>query len=738
MGLGIGSGLIAPNLLAYKPPTAKIGYPGIRSLSDATNENGETAVRLAFGNGGKEDIGTRARIKVSKKGNLSRTQSYFLEPPDQWMPRQNAADLQLHPGDSDILVAWIQDAEQKTLVKLSLGKEKWQFSLGELLAKGELRLERNLTVTANLLGYIEVGRLTIQDLGIQDQENFRFAIMADPQGGDPTVPTNEAPTRIKIHNAFIEDTVERINELDPLPSFTLILGDFVDSKGQAGNFQEMERLIKPLKMPVLLEVGNHESPYKTDFTPAYNMSDLDNFFDSQDRVNGTKKVLYSFDIGQWHFVVWPDPLRPNFWATHPHYLDWLKQDLEKNQDRPTVFLQHVPLHPIGIDPLTSYVESVSVKKLLIDILAEHGNVKYVFSGHVHIPLKASLKTAVSYRGMNMINLPAAGFRPRAFGESDFFGGPEQGVCAIDIAGKDLTVHFQHVTKEWFTYPKNFREFDDQDYALWFSHPWELPLQSGVVNGDFSEGLQDWHRRFVYHEDENPSNAIEVREGPDQEKAFYLYSRKRDYDVPGQDRLPQHINRIAQAVSLRGMVSPTLQLTYRLDENRYDPKSLNGFFVWLECYSGAHNVSNLIYSAGKVYGSLTKGFGKGSGTKDYHFDLPSKVGKWHDTTLPFASDFSSADEEKRDFKELDADRAVIYLGTWTVNEGIGQEAGVFIRQVAVADASQAVSASPIKNDGDIWYSRIDHIAGDHQYTEQAMVYPSGLQGKGEPLNGYSNG
>jgi len=727
IGLGIGSGLITPQLMAFENQGKAFRYSGIQSLSDATNDRGELALRLSFQNQGDTISRPKVHIKVGGKASLSRTKWYFLESPHQTSLQGGEGPIELHPGDTDVMVAWLKDATESSKVTIGYGKDKAKFTLGELLQKGELGQGAPIAFTVNFLGYSEVGKLNPESLNIPNKDNFRFAIMADPQGGSANEDYSTAPTRIKIHNAFIEDTVERINELEPQPIFTLILGDFVDDQGQEGHFRKMEELIKPLKMPVLLDVGNHESPYRSNFTPAYNMTDLDNFFSSQKRVNGMEKILYSFDIGQWHFVVWPDPLRSNFWITHPHYFDWLEHDLEANKDRPVVFMQHIPVHPIGIDPLTSYVESATVKKTLVDILAKNGNVKYVFSGHVHIPLKASLKTAVSYKGMQLINLPAAGFRPRAFGESDFFGGPEQGVCIMDINGNEAEVKFQHVTGEWFTYPQEFPEFDGDKYALWFKTPWELPLQSKIANGSFSDGLEHWHQRFVYQEDENPSNIREVRMTPDGYNALYLYTRKRGYDVPGQDRLPQHINRVIQAVTIKDLKNPVLQLSYQLQQEHYHPTSLNGFFVWLECYAGADNVANLIYSPGKVYGSLTKAFGLKRNASDLHFDLPQKTGVWHDVSLPIGTDFNLADKDGLNFERLNADRMLIYLGTWTVNVGIGQEAGVFIKEISLGADAKA-KPTPMKNTEDIWYSKIDHVAGDHKYVDQAEVYPEGLQGE----------
>ncbi|NJM94261.1 MAG: hypothetical protein HC842_06005, partial [Cytophagales bacterium] len=129
--------------------------------------------------------------------------------------------------------------------------------------------------------------------------------------------------------------------------------------------------------------------------------------------------------------------------------------MERHKDRPTFFFQHVPIHPIGINPLIDYCEEVHVKRLLFDILGKHGNVKYVLSGHVHIPVKASFKTAVEHRGMKLINLPAAGYRPRAFGEPDFNGGPSQGFVVVEVQGEQVRLTAKTLTEEEYEYPSSF-------------------------------------------------------------------------------------------------------------------------------------------------------------------------------------------------------------------------------------------------------------------------------------------
>ena len=118
--------------------------------------------------------------------------------------------------------------------------------------------------------------------------------------------------------------------------------------------------------------------------------------------------------------------------------------------------QHVPVHPAGISPHINYAESVFVKRTFLEILSRYGNVKYCLSGHVHIPVRASFKTAVSYRGIQLINLPAAGYRPRAFGEEDFYGGPTQGLAMVHIRGTEASINTKRSQRKYLITRLNSR------------------------------------------------------------------------------------------------------------------------------------------------------------------------------------------------------------------------------------------------------------------------------------------
>jgi 3',5'-cyclic AMP phosphodiesterase CpdA len=717
LGLG-GSGVIlAEQAIGKSTNRAVYRYGQITSLKDAVTKEGLINVRLEFRSKTMaEQHGAKGKISVNK-GKIARMKAYFFERGEDLLDGQQY-DISVSHEKTDIFAVWIDDATPDTRIKIKDKTGRVDFSLQELVDKQEVNLEMGqMEITANLLLDKEIGEISASDFIAKDPgDSFRLAVLADPQGGDPEEEGNH-PTRMKIHNAWVEETIRQTNIMNPVA--TLILGDIVDGQGQERNFVQMANYFKKLDSPILYAVGNHETKYRSVFTPGYNMEAFNNYFESQKKINGLELMLYSFNLGKWHFIVWPDPLRSNFWETHPHYFDWLERDLEKYKVRPTVFFQHVPSHPIGINPLINYAESVDVKRTLINILSAHGNVKYIFSGHVHIPIKASFKTAVAINGMKMINLPPAGYRPRAFGEQDYHGGPCQGLLVLDFNGKECKATFRTVMEEEYAYPEELPELDQKTYALWLNHKWELPASDTLLNGNFNNSLEGWKKRYVFTEDVNPSNISESRQ-VDGEKGLYLYSRKRGFDMPGQDRLPQTINRICQAISLKKGERPRLVFKYKIDQSS-DLEGWCGAYVWLEGFSGSFKKLNLVYTTGIAYAGLGANFSKSEFTESTHFGLKDEAGKWLDVSINIVKDHEDHSDTR--FADLGLDRLVINLGTWTINDGADFPYGIYISSM---DLSYGVNSKStvdeeeiqIKPEDRIWwlgkYFPFTHVAGDHRY------------------------
>ena len=729
LGLGVAPVVVQPLFGAAETKTSlpSFEYRQPATLQDTVTKEGQIILRLEFQSGERSVQVITPEIHI-ENGNILRTKSYFFEQgEDNFSGGMDAPVVSSVLGEVDVLVLCLDKFSEESVITLMDATGVLAFSLSEIIKKQEVSGQIDaVKIKANFLLDREIGELNPETVGIKNPgDHFSFILMADPQGGDATNPDDNL-CRMKIHNAFIEESIRLANNLKVKPAFCLMLGDIVDHQGEEHHFVQMAKFFERLKMPVLYEMGNHESRYNTSFSPGYNLSGFNNYFAAQKAINGMELLLYSFNLGQWHFVVWPDPLRQMFWENHPHYFDWLERDLEKYKDRPTIFLQHIPMHPIGINPLDNYCETPYVKSLLFDILAKHGNVKTIFSGHVHIPVKSSMKTAVSVRGINCINLPAAGYRPRAFGEEDFYGGPAQGICIVDVKGDKILATYKTVTFEEFPYPEKLPAFESEKYPLWFGNPWQLPVKSQFVNGNFENGLTSWGRKFVYHEDENPSNICEagIR---DSHLALYLKTEKRRFHTPGQDRLPQDINRIFQAVEIEEGKKPVILFEYLLEAKNCDFSGINGLYIWVEGYRKSARLVNLIYFANQGMTNLGSTYARQKGAVPIFFRLNNTADVWHKVQLNIAADFETKSEVLK-FASPAPDRLVVSAGIWNINDGRPQPFAAFLRNFRLEYGEKLHSQidgkqiEPLPEERKWWQGKTvpwGNVAGEHHYHIEGL-------------------
>ncbi|MFW5762549.1 MAG: hypothetical protein ACOCXH_16370, partial [Cyclobacteriaceae bacterium] len=338
----------------------------------------------------------------------------------------------------------------------------------------------------------------------------------------------------------------------------------------------------------------------------------------------------------------------------------------------------------------------------------------------------SVKTAVEYKGIKFINLPASGFRPRAFGEQDYYGGPSQGMAVLDIKGVQVSVSFHTVSGEVYQYPESFPAFDPEKYPLWVKYTWELPAHNELLNGGFTAGLQHWHQRFVHHEDENPSNICKVKPGAGKKgsPALYLYTRERGYQIPGQDRLPQEINRVCQVVDFQPGQLPSVAIDFWLEEENYHPEALSSIYFWIEGFSGSLKKLNLVYAPGKIIGGIGGRYSQSNVLYPLSLHLPAAPGKWQKAILNIAEDYKR--QASQSLAEAAIDKLAINLGVWTINDGVNQKASVLIDQVQLVSSSEASNvegkAVSEKDESDIYHTRVNHTAGEHIIAPQNVIWP----------------
>ena len=504
-------------------------------------------------------------------------------------------------------------------------------------------------------------KLDLSSLGLtKTKKKYSFVILADTQGGDPTV--NNVHGRIGPTNERIKLIVQSINREPVQPDFVIVVGDVVDDEGEEGHFEMMHTLLSEIDAPVLYEMGNHETPYPSNvstpgiFSPENeenNFQLLSNYLLAQKKMSGINRICYSYDVGDVHFIVFPNPMRPGFFETYPLF-DWLEQDLRAHRDQPVVFFHHTPVVPTGHNGIVSYSEAPSIKRRMLELLAEHGKVKYAVSGHVHIPFKSSLKTARVYNGTTYINLPPGGIHSRLYGEPDIVSDPSVGYAVVDVDGTEMDMKLKHFD-DVVNLPQ-LSDFNPDDFKLWFYEDWELPPFNELQNGDFSEGLDHWSKYFIYQQDRNPSITQNVIKDPQKSNALELYI---DKDVPYGTYVT--FNQVSQMIDLQGRDQAYLNFEYKI--NGQDILGNAGGVVSVALYRGEKNLGKIVYSFGKTYGKLDGVF---TSPYDYvHYRCDYQPDVWNKGQINIADDIAFIQGDRKSRLSLtDADRVKITLQAWT--------------------------------------------------------------------------
>jgi hypothetical protein len=556
-------------------------------------------------------------------------------------------------------------------------------------------------------------KLDLSSLGLtKTKKKYSFIVMADPQGGNPDV--NNVHGRIGPTNEKIKKLVESINREPVQPEFVVVVGDVVDDEGETEHFEAMHSMLSEINAPVLYEMGNHETHYTGNATmpglfdpedEEYNFKLVSNYVLAQKKMSGINRICYSYDVGDIHFIVFPNPMRPGFFETYPCF-DWLEKDLRAHKDQPVVFFHHTPVVPTGHADIVSYSEAPAIKRRIVEYLAAHGNVKYAMSGHEHIPFKSALKTAKVYNGTTYINLPSGGIGTRKYGEPDIVSHPTVGYAVVDVDGTEMKMKLKHFD-DVVNLPK-LSEFNPDDCKLWFYEDWELPAFNALKNGDFSEGLKHWGKYFIYQQDRNPSITQNVVRDSQKTRALELYIGK---DQPYGNAVT--LNKVAQMIDLQGRDQAYLNLEYKI--NGQDLMGYAGGVVSVALYRGQEILGKIVYSLGKAYHKLD---GLYSSKGDYfHYRCAYKPDVWNTAQINLAEDIALIQRERDTRLSLkDADKVKITLQAWTDGKhwetDVDSQIRIQFAEVAFSDtgrfsASSFAGQKPVLLDRDQVIQGITH-------------------------------
>lgn len=246
-----------------------------------------------------------------------------------------------------------------------------------------------------------------------------------------------------------KDCVADINAHSEDLDFCVITGDLCD-RGDLDSYKVLAKLLKRLKVPYHLLVGNHDR--REAFSQAFPEvpRDPNGFVQYQvDTPSGVFLFLDSVDEGN-NSGLYCEPRQA-----------WLAERLADAGDRPVYVFMHHPPFDIGFPSLDrmKLVDGEGFRELL----EGSGSVKHLFFGHVHRPLSGSWGT------IPFSALPGTNHQIATDFESVWPMPYSHGPAAyafVHLEGDQTTVHLNHYLddyprrsedKEWFERPKTWRD-----------------------------------------------------------------------------------------------------------------------------------------------------------------------------------------------------------------------------------------------------------------------------------------
>ena len=160
---------------------------------------------------------------------------------------------------------------------------------------------------------------------------------------------------------------------------------------------------------------------------------------------------------------------------------------------------HAPHLSIGMTD--DYFSDVEQKGQFMDVFTKYGNVKYVFSGHIHNGTKVSIRSARNYKGTNFIVCPTHIWAQRPFGKNQKYDEVleqnSNGFIIGYLKGDSAELYSILPDETKFEYPDKFKKFSYVSNPLNFFPLNELPpaKEDHVPLGD--PRLAGWYTNYVY-------------------------------------------------------------------------------------------------------------------------------------------------------------------------------------------------------------------------------------------------
>lgn len=513
---------------------------------------------------------------------------------------------------------------------------------------------------------------------------FRVAMTSDHHVG----PRETSADGFRLYNQLLAELVQEVNAFDEKAAFTVFNGDLV-GQPNPGSFVYFKETVAGLRTPKVLVHGNHDGRHPDE-----------GYQDMLEEINGHRALYYSFDAGDWHFVSVPSRQMMPEPEMEEAYYEWLRNDLDASAGRPTMVFHHYHIFPLGTTQLEFYSMSMDMRKTMLDIFAEHGDVRYVLMGDVHNGIKVSEKTSFKDRGVAYIMAPTF-VPPRPFGEEhpDFLPEGERNCgywMTMEFDGDDVAFIARKLgSNATRRIHEEIPEWDHGKDPRAFTLVPDLPKGPRLLNGGFRDGLEHWLAPHRYMRDEDPCYRIEAIEA-DGAPAARLAVKHCGTHWWSNDECVE----IYQVFNRRQPHrNPVLRASYQIPAGGM--RGPSGGFIRASYYSGSERKFMVLFHWGRgedlvrytpqnmLYAD--EGHNRGAGHWLRHqrersiafVRIPSTPGQWIDLQANLREMFDAASPLGEDFDAANLDRVLVCAGAWIGNSD-GAYSELLVRGIGYED------------------------------------------------------
>ena len=175
--------------------------------------------------------------------------------------------------------------------------------------------------------------------------------------------------------ARLQACISAINSQQEDADFCIFTGDLANA-GQLEAYENFRVLMKELKLPYHLAIGNHDK--RQNFSTIFPETEMDE--------NGF--IQYVLDFPNVRFLILDTVEEGEHWGSYcTRRAGWLGKQLSRSENKPVYLFMHHPPFEIGV-PSQDHLR-IRDAHLFSEVVSRRPNIRHIFHGHVHRPVCGS-------------------------------------------------------------------------------------------------------------------------------------------------------------------------------------------------------------------------------------------------------------------------------------------------------------------------------------------------------------